>query len=39
MAASVPYLGTDTGHKVYISMHENEDIVRDIRGETLVNEQ
>lgn len=33
MAASMPYLGTDTVHKIYISMHENEDIVRDIRGE------
>lgn len=39
MAASVPYLGTNTGHKIYIRIHDNEDIVRDIRGETLVNDQ
>ena len=36
MAASVPHLGTDTGHKIYMSIHENVDIVRDIRGEAAV---
>ncbi len=32
MAASVPYIGTDTGHKIYISLRESDDIVLDIKG-------
>lgn len=32
MAASIPYLATDTGRKVYLSMYETDAIVQEIKG-------
>lgn len=32
MAASIPYLATDTGHKSYVSLHETDDVVMKVKG-------
>jgi hypothetical protein len=32
MTASIPYLATDTGNKVYLSMYETDAIVQEIKG-------
>jgi hypothetical protein len=32
MAASIPYLATDTGSKVYLSMYETDAIVQEVKG-------
>ena len=32
MAASEPYLATDTGHKVYVSLYEDDDAVLKVKG-------
>ncbi len=34
MAASIPYLATDTGSKVYLSMYETDPIVQEIKGKS-----
>ncbi len=36
MAASIPYLATDTGHKVYVSLSETDDAVMKVKGFTTV---
>ena len=32
LAASIPYLATDTGHKVYVSLSETDDAVLKVKG-------
>lgn len=32
MAASIPYLATDTGRKVYLTVYENDPVVQEIKG-------
>ncbi len=32
MAASIPYLATDTGSKVYLSLYETDPVVQEIKG-------
>ena len=34
MAASVPCLATDTGHKVYVTIYEDDDSVKEIKVDT-----
>jgi hypothetical protein len=38
MAASIPYLATDTGSKVYLSMYETDAIVQEIKGGSTTKE-
>ena len=35
IAASSPYLATDTGHKVYVTLYENDDAVTKVKGEAV----
>ena len=39
MAASIPYLATDTGHKVYVTLTEADDVVLKVRGESAETEK
>jgi hypothetical protein len=34
MAASIPYLATDTGRKVYMTMYETDPVVQEIKRGT-----
>jgi hypothetical protein len=39
MAASIPYIATDTGHKVYLTLYETDPVVQEIKGGISAKEQ
>ena len=38
MAASIPYLATDTGHKVHVTISENDNVVLKVKGDAAEQE-